>query len=77
MAISDHGTREAKRHEAIIAALVRETNAHPDHVRELYERELAQLDLNARVRGYLGVLAHRNVRSALLDGIGRPRQAQH
>jgi hypothetical protein len=50
-----------------IEALARETGSEPGHIRELYERELAHLESNAKVRGFLSVLAYRNVRMVLRE----------
>jgi predicted short-subunit dehydrogenase-like oxidoreductase (DUF2520 family) len=54
-------------HASIIEALARETGGEPAHVRELYERELTHLEANAKVRGFLSVLACRSVRMALRE----------
>jgi hypothetical protein len=62
------GDREgpaSAQHGSVIEALARETGREPAHVRELYERELADLEANAKVRGFLSVLACRKVRMAL------------
>ena len=50
---------------SIVEALARETGREAAHVKELYEREFAKLEANAKVRGFLSVLAYRNVRTAL------------
>jgi len=50
---------------AAIGDLARETGLDPEHVKALYERELAQLEANAKVRGFLPVLASRKVRMVL------------
>jgi hypothetical protein len=60
-----HQMQESARHQAAIDSLARETRAEPAYVRQLYEQELANLEANAKVRGYLFVLASRNVRSAI------------
>jgi hypothetical protein len=56
---------ELARWQAAIESLAREMNAEPSYVRELFEQEFAELEANAKVRGYLHVLASRNVRTAL------------
>jgi Protein of unknown function (DUF3562) len=56
---------EAAQHGAIIEALARETGTEPAKVQELYEREYADLEATATVRGFLSVLASRNVRAVL------------
>ena len=50
---------------SIIEALARETGREAAHVKELYEREFAKLEVNAKVRGFLSILAYRNVRTTL------------
>jgi hypothetical protein len=62
------GNRESvasPQHASVIEALAHETGVEPAQVAELYEQEFAQLESNARVRGFLSVLAYRNVRMAL------------
>ena len=54
-------------HGSAIEALARETGSEPAHVKELYERELAHLESHAKVRGFLSVLACRNVRMVLRE----------
>ncbi len=51
----------------VIQTLAQETGLRPEYIQQLYERELAQLEANARVTGFLSVLACRNVRLALRD----------
>jgi hypothetical protein len=65
MAANVERVPELARRQAAIESLARELNAEPEHVRELFEQELAELEVNAKVRGYLHVLASRNVREAL------------
>jgi Protein of unknown function (DUF3562) len=67
MPVRDKETSTSVRHGSVIDDLARETGAETSHVRELYEYELAQLEVNAKVRGYLSVLACRNVRMALRE----------
>jgi hypothetical protein len=50
-----------------IEALARDAGAEPGFVKVLYERELARLEANATVRGFLSVLACRNVRMVLRE----------
>jgi hypothetical protein len=64
------GNRESSasaQHASVVEALARETGAEPSHVQQLYEHELAQLEANAKVRGFLSVLACRHVRMALRE----------
>ena len=51
--------------EALVEALARETRTEPAYVRQLYEKALAELEANAKIRGYLAVLAGKGVRTAL------------
>jgi|HubBroStandDraft_3_1064219.scaffolds.fasta_scaffold668620_1 hypothetical protein len=59
-----------------IEALARDAGAEPGFVRVLYERELARLEANATVRGFLSVLACRNVRMLLREARGDNLTAQ-
>lgn len=54
-------------YKSVIEELARETGHEPARVKEMYERELAHLEANAKVRGFLSVLAYRNVRMALRE----------
>jgi hypothetical protein len=54
-------------HGSAIDDLVRETGSEPAQVKELYERELAQLQATAKVRGFINLLVSRNVRKALRE----------
>ena len=54
-------------HGSAIDDLVRETGSEPAQVKELYERELAQLEATAKVRGFITLLVSRNVRKALRE----------
>jgi hypothetical protein len=65
MQAGDQESPASALHGSTIEALARETGNEPVHVRELYERELAHLEANAKVRGFLSILACRNVRVAL------------
>jgi hypothetical protein len=65
MQAGDQAGPASAQHGATIEALARETGSEPAHVSELYERELAHLEANAKVRGFLSVLAWRSVRMAL------------
>jgi hypothetical protein len=56
---------ESARHQSTVDALARETRAEPAYVRQLYDVALAELEANARIRGYLAVLAGKGVRAAL------------
>lgn len=67
MRVNDVKASESARHESAVEALARETGTEPGHVRQLYDKALARLEANAKVRGYLTVLAGRNVRSSLRE----------
>jgi hypothetical protein len=67
MQARDQQAPTSAQHGSTIEALARETGSEPAHVRELYEREFAHLESNAKVRGFLSVLACRNVRMVLRD----------
>jgi hypothetical protein len=60
-------SRASARHGSVIEALARETGGEPERVRELYEHELARLEGTATVRGFITLIACRNVRMALRD----------
>jgi hypothetical protein len=62
---NDGESPESRRHGSDIETLARETGSEPAYVKELYERELAHLEANAKIRGYVSLLACRNVRMAL------------
>ena len=63
--VHQHENRLSPSDGSAIEALARDMGAEPAFVKELYERELAHLEVNAKVRGFLSVLACRNVRMAL------------
>ena len=64
MALNDTSRGLAK-HQAAIEALARETDTEPAYVQQLYDRELAELEANAKIHGYLSILASRKVRRAI------------
>jgi len=51
--------------ERIIASLARESTASIDEVTRLYEQERAELEMGARIKRFVPILAIRNVRAAL------------
>jgi hypothetical protein len=67
MHVRDAKAVESARHQSTIEALARETRAEPAYVRQLYDQALSELEANAKVRGYLSVLARRSVRTALRE----------
>ncbi len=50
---------------SVVEALAWESGREVAYIKELYEREFAKLEANAKVRGFLSILAYRNVRTAL------------
>jgi hypothetical protein len=67
MQARDQKALASAQHGSTIEALARETGSAPAHVKELYEREMAHLESNAKVLGFLSVLACRNVRMVLRE----------
>lgn len=65
---------EAVRHERAISSLSDRTGASLARVRLLFAQELARLELGAKVRSYLSVLAASKVR-ATLGRTGEPPHA--
>jgi hypothetical protein len=65
---------EAVRNERAISSLSDGTGASLARVRHLFAQELARLELSAKTRSYLSVLATSNVR-ALLRRKGEPLDA--
>ncbi len=61
-----HDDKSSTQHGSVIESLARETGTEPARVKQMYEHELAHLEANSKVRGFLSVLASRNVRAALL-----------
>ena len=62
--VIDRGT-ESERQEQAIASLIDGTTVAPKKVRDLYLRELARLERDARIRTHLQALAISRVRSML------------
>ena len=60
-----------------VEKLARDMDAELALVRELYERELIQLEANAKVKGFLSVLAGRKVRLKLCAHRGAHGGSQH
>ncbi len=67
MTASDQSAQTSVPRGSVIESLARETGAELGQVRELYERELAQLEATAKVRGFLSVIASRKVRLVLRE----------
>jgi len=68
----DRNNKVSLQNDSVIDALAQETGSEPAHVRALYERELAQLEATASVRGFLSLLACRNVRKVLRASASKP-----
>jgi Protein of unknown function (DUF3562) len=62
--VIDRGT-EPERQEQAIATLIAATTVAPSEVRDLFLRELARLERDARIRTHLQALAMSRVRSML------------
>lgn len=57
--------KEAVRHERAVSSLCERTDAPRVQVRGLFAQEYSRLELGAKVRSYLAVLAASNVRAML------------
>jgi hypothetical protein len=57
--------RETARHERVMSSLCDRTGAPLARVRSLFAQEFSRLELGAKVRSYLDVLAARKVRAIL------------
>jgi len=68
---------ESERHERAIRALIARSGVSPLEVRARFGRELARLQLNARVRSYLTLLTSANVLTALRREHGLTSAADH
>jgi len=64
-------TLASTRHGSVIETLARETGSEPARIRELYEREFARLEGSATVRGFISLIACRNVRLVLRETAAR------
>lgn len=60
--------RQRQTRELAIEALVKETRADADKVRELYDAEHARLAAQAKIKTYVSVIATRLVRVAIQGG---------
>ena len=67
MRVNDGKASESARHRSTVEALAREMRTEAAQIQPLYDKALARLEANAKVRGYLVVLAGKNVRSALRE----------
>ena len=63
--VDEHADSLSASDRFAVEALAREMGAELALVTELYERELAQLQASAKVRGFLSVLTGRKVRMVL------------
>ena len=66
MADSAHSKRKSESHESTIAKLAKQTHANEEVVRHLYDEEIAALQKEAAVKGFIGVIAARRVKQRLL-----------
>jgi Protein of unknown function (DUF3562) len=62
--------RKSASHESAIAKLAQQTNANEEVVRHLYDEEIAALQKEAVVKGFIGVIAARRVKKRLLASAG-------
>lgn len=70
---ADHDTSHQQRD---IELLARESQVPVSEVARLYDEARSELELGARIRGYIGILAMRNVRKTLRQRhSGQPRAA--
>jgi Protein of unknown function (DUF3562) len=56
---------KSSHHERAIESLARESQVPVDEVARLYDDARAELEVGARIRGFLGIFAIRNVRRVL------------
>lgn len=77
MADTAHPKRKSESHESTIAKLAKQTHANEEVVRDLYDEEIAALQKDAAVKGFIGVIAARRVKQRLLASASdahRPRR---
>ena len=60
---ADHG--KESHHQRAIESLAEESQVPVNEVSRLYEDERAKLEVGARIKGFLGIFAIRNVRNML------------
>ena len=60
---ADHST--PSNHQRAIEFLAQESQVSANEVAQLYENARAELEVGARIRGFLGIFALRNVRKML------------
>ena len=65
MTVLRNSAGDPARHEQVIEALARETEAPVEHVRELFEAEHSRLSSAARVKTFVSVIATRLVKNVL------------
>jgi hypothetical protein len=63
--------------ENTITKLARQTHAEIEVVRHLYDEEIATLQKDATVKGFIGVIAARRVKRRLLGGETRAHRSHH
>jgi hypothetical protein len=63
-----HSMRKSKESDETITKLARQTHAEVEVVRHLYDEEIATLQKDATVKGFIGVIAARRVKRRLLGG---------
>jgi hypothetical protein len=70
MTDSAHSKRRSELHDSAIAKLAKQTDANEEVVRHLYDEEIATLQKEAAVKGFIGVIAARRVKRRLLASTG-------
>jgi Protein of unknown function (DUF3562) len=66
-AMSDQSVDRATHADAQIEILARETDMPLELVQEIYTRESARLERTARIKNFVPVLIHRNVKALLRE----------
>jgi len=73
-----HSRRKSKESdENTITKLARQTHAEIEVVRHLYDEEIATLQKDATVKGFIGVIAARRVKRRLLGGEAPAHRSHH
>jgi hypothetical protein len=73
MTDAPHSTRRSQRsHEDAIAKLAKQTHTDVDVVRNVYDEEMAALQSEAAVKGFVGVIVARRVRQRLRSAGNAP-----
>lgn len=68
--------RKSESHESTIAKLAKQTNANEEVVRHLYDEEIATLQKEAAIKGFIGLIAARRVKERLLASASEARLSE-